>query len=237
MHRPRSERGRVGERGWNLYRPPRASSWPGHAAMGSIDRIPRPRIRTERFLRVSLAGGVGILALLAVVFIGVPYYSSTPPPRCPSGGVAEPPLSCVLAVGPGGGTCASGNATDAWNCSYTFDLEISTAPGLAAPALQNLLFQIVEASGAISNLAFRVTVVESAGCGLGGYNSTINAWGPATAPSQCGPSFANATQIHSGDSLRLVTIPPGGLPFSNVGDHLLRIGVGQFGGSIGASFE
>jgi hypothetical protein len=193
-----------------------------------------PRFLTERFLAVAYTVGIVTLAVVVLWAGALVYLTADSHPHSEP---ANTPLSEVLVVGAGRGSCASGNASYAWNCSYSFGLRSLGTNGLPTLTLQSLNFEAVDSNGAILGSPFSVTVIGPSGCGLGAYNASINAWGPSTIPGPCGPSYSNASQIQSGDSLTVATIPRGGLPFSGAGDQLWLIGVGEFGGVVRAPFD
>jgi hypothetical protein len=203
--------------------------------MTSSGSVPRPRLLTERFFSVSYAIGIAALASVAVAAGVVIYVAAISGPPHPAPG--NTPLREVFTVGTGVGTCAAGNATFAWNCSYAFGIVTVSSNGAPTLTLGNLDFEALDSSGVILSSPFSVTIIRASGCGLGSYNSSVNAWGPSTFPAPCGPSYDNTTPLQSGDSLTLAAIPRGGLPFSGVGDQLLVIGVGEFAGSVSASFD
>lgn len=195
---------------------------------------PAPRPPSPRPLTVGFAIGIALLVVLVVVIGAAIYYVATAR-LCH--GCGNTPIDEALTLGVGIGTCAAGNETVAWNCSYEFPHATHSVSGVAPLSIWNVNFLVEKSDGRIVNPAFSVTLLTSSGCGLAEYDGSINAWGPAPSSMSCNSTFSNATQLQSGASLAVATIPLGGLPYSGVGDQLLAVGVGVYAGQVSAPFD
>jgi hypothetical protein len=162
-------------------------------------------------------------------------YVFTTGDRLCAGCPGETPLGIVLSMGPGTGTCATGDGTPPSDCAYVFSVYVSETNGTPGPLTpQDLAFQVQNGSGDAVALAFGVTVVSPEGCGLASWDSATGSWGDATAPGECSGGSASVAIPNNGTFV-LTPIPRGGLPFSQGGERLLAEGIGPtYTGTVSA---